>query len=83
MPELRGGYHVKRIGVFGSATRGEDTLASDIDILVEFSAPVGFFKFLDLEEYLSSILKRKVDLVTRNALKPAIKDSILRDIVYV
>lgn len=83
MPELRDAYHVKTIGVFGSAARGEDTLASDVDILVEFSTPVGFFKFLDLEEYLSGILKRKVDLVTRDALKPALKDAVLRDVVYV
>lgn len=83
MPELRDAYRVKTIGVFGSAARGDDTPASDIDILVEFSEPVGFFKFLDLEEYLSGILERKVDLVTRNALKPDIRDAVLRDVVYV
>jgi len=83
MHVLRDAYHVGTIGVFGSAARGEDTPGSDIDILVEFSEPIGFFKFLELEEYVSSILERKVDLVTRNALKPAIKDAVLRDVIYV
>jgi predicted nucleotidyltransferase len=83
MPEMRVAYRVKTIGVFGSAVRGDDTATSDIDILVEFSEPVGFFAFLDLEEDLSRILERRVDLVTRNALKPALKDAILRDVVYV
>ena len=41
------------------------------------------FKFLDLEEYLNKILGKKVDLVTQKALKPAIKDSILREVIYV
>jgi predicted nucleotidyltransferase len=83
MDVLREVYHVKAIGVFGSVTRGEDTTASDVDILVEFSQPVGFFTFLELEEYLSRVLGRKVDLVTKNALKPAIRGAVLQDVVYV
>lgn len=80
---LKDNYHVKNIGVFGSAARGQATSSSDIDILVEFSEPIGFFKFINLEEYLSSILGKEVDLVSKNALKPAIKDEILREVIYV
>jgi predicted nucleotidyltransferase len=44
---------------------------------------VGFFTFLELEEYLSRVLGRRVDLVTKNALKPAIKEAVLQHVVYV
>ena len=50
------------------AERPDDS--SDIDILVEFRNPVGFFKFLELEERLSEWLGADVDLVTKGALKP-------------
>ena len=80
---LRGHYNVKVIGIFGSLVRGEHKKHSDIDIMVEFSEPVGFFKFIELEEFLSKILKRKVDLVTKKALKPVIKQYVLKEMVYV
>lgn len=80
---LRDKYLVKEIGIFGSVARGEETATSDVDVLVEFSAPVGFFTFLDLEDFLTRTLGKKVDLVTKRALKPAVKDQILKDAVYV
>ena len=80
---LRDLYQVKRIGIFGSFARHKQTRKSDIDILVEFSRPVGYFRFIELEDRLSAILKRKVDLATKNALKPAIKQEVLKNIVYV
>ncbi|MBU7026883.1 MAG: nucleotidyltransferase family protein, partial [Theionarchaea archaeon] len=58
-------YHVKAIGVFGSYVRGEHTRESDIDILVEFTQPVGLFEFAGLEEYLNDLLGLKVDLVLK------------------
>ena len=83
-PTLSERYGVETIGVFGSYTRGEQTKKSDIDILVTFTkdAQVGFFKFLELEEFLAKKLGVKVDLVTKDALKPLIKDRILRETVY-
>lgn len=80
---LRKTYGVKDIGVFGSVASGQSTPLSDIDMLVEFSQPIGFFKFTELENYLSKILRKKVDLVTKKALKPAIKEDVLREIIYV
>ena len=50
--------------------------------LVEFEAPVGFFKFIELEEHLSEKLGAKVDLVTPDALKPLIKPQIMEEAVY-
>jgi uncharacterized protein with HEPN domain/predicted nucleotidyltransferase len=75
--ELESDFGVTEIGVFGSWVRGEASGDSDIDILVAFSRPVGFCKFLELEERLSEWLGAKVDLVTRAALKPHIGRRIL------
>jgi len=83
LPFLRDRYHVKKLGLFGSVVRKEQTKESDIDILVEFESPVGFFDFIRLENFLSNNLNKKVDLVTKKALKPAIKDNILKEIIYV
>lgn len=80
---LKDKYSVKNLGVFGSVARGESTESSDIDLLVEFSQPIGLFKFVELEDYLGEILGKKVDLVTKKALKNAIKNDILKDVVYV
>ena len=81
-PILAESYKVKDIGIFGSYTRGEQEELSDIDILVEFSEPIGW-EFVDLIEYLEDILGLKVDLVTPNALKPQIKERILKEVTYV
>lgn len=80
-PTLRKKFKVKEIGVFGSYVRGEESEESDIDILVEFSEPIGW-EFIDLLEFLEKILGRKVDLVTMRALKPQLKDKILKEVVY-
>jgi hypothetical protein len=79
--ELALEYGVTGIGVFGSCVRGEATKASDVDILVEFQRPPGFFKFLELEEQLGEWLGTKVDLVTKAALKPHIGRHILSEVV--
>jgi hypothetical protein len=80
---LRKTYGVKRIGLFGSVVRGEQHPGSDIDLLVEFVEPVGLFKFIELENRLSELLNARVDLVTPNALKPAIGERILSEVRYV
>jgi len=82
-PLLAERFKVKEIGIFGSLVRGEQSEASDIDILVEFSEPIGFFAFIDLEDYLSEILEARVDLVSKKALKPHIGKNILRELVKV
>ena len=82
LPYLREKFKIKSIGIFGSYVRGEQTKTSDLDLLVEFDAPVGFFNFIDLEDYLSEKLRVKVDLVTPDALKPLIKPHIIEEAVY-
>ena len=81
--ELRDRYQVANLGIFGSFARGEATELSDVDILVEFSETVDLFHFIRLQYYLAEILGRKVDLVTPDALKPLLKDRILREVFYV
>ena len=81
--EFREKYNVKEIGVFGSYVKNKNKRKSDVDILVEFDKPVDFFLYLELEERLSKILKVKVDLVMKKALKPGIGKYILQEVVYV
>ena len=81
--ELRQRFKVKSIGVFGSFVRGEERKASDVDILVEFVEPVGFFEFIALEDYLSGLLGVRVDLVSEKALKPRIGERVLKEVAYV
>jgi predicted nucleotidyltransferase/predicted RNase H-like HicB family nuclease len=76
-------FGVKKIGIFGSAAKEEAYEKSDIDILVEFRKSVDFFEFLDLQYYLEELFNRKIDLVTPDALKPLIKDKILKEVIYV
>ena len=83
LPYIRKKYRVKSIGLFGSCVRGEERKESDIDILIEFEKPIGLFKFMELEEYLSQKLGRKVDLVEKEALKERIKPYVMEVVVYV
>jgi len=81
--ELARQYAVKRLGIFGSVIHGDARPDSDVDMLVEFSEPVGMFRFLALERKLTDMLGKNIDLATPGALKPLIRDDILRETVYV
>jgi len=83
LEDLRQDFAVSQIGIFGSYVRGEQREGSDVDVLVDFSRPVGFVTFIKLESRLREILGRNVDLVTRNALKPHIGRRILDEVRYV
>ncbi|HAF28746.1 MAG TPA: nucleotidyltransferase [Bacteroidales bacterium] len=80
-PILHKEFSVKEIGLFGSYSEDEQKEDSDIDILVEFDKPVGW-KFFTLEKYLEDIFQRKVDLVTRKALKRQLKDRIINQTLF-
>ena len=81
-PILNKDYAVKEIGLFGSFSDDTFTDDSDIDILIELEKPIGW-KFFSLELYLEKIFNRKIDLVTKNALKEQIKETILQQVKYV
>jgi len=76
-------YSVKTMGVFGPVARDEQTGQSDIDLLVEFSKPVGFVTFMRLENFLSDRPGKQVDLVTPDSLKPVIRQDVLSEVIYV
>jgi len=82
-PYLRREYQVKKIGIFGSYAREEQTETSDIDLLVEFSKPISFFTLFKLEDYITNKLGVKVEIVTPGALKELIVPIIMKDIINV
>jgi predicted nucleotidyltransferase len=81
-PMLLEEYSVKKIGLFGSFADNTQTEQSDIDILVELEKPIGW-KFFSLELYLEKIFNRKIDLVTKEALKDQVREIILNKVNYV
>ena len=81
--ELNEKYGLKGVGIFGSYVKEGQNENSDIDMLVEIERPMGFIKFIRLENHLSQILGIKVDLVTKKALKPYIGRRILQEVQYV
>ncbi|MCE5277685.1 MAG: nucleotidyltransferase family protein [Planctomycetaceae bacterium] len=74
-------FHVKSLSIFGSVARDEATDFSDVDILVEFSEPVGLFTFCGLKLFLEGILGTKVDLATCDALRKEMREQILKEAV--
>ncbi len=80
-PDLEKRFHIKKIGVFGSYIRNEQKKRSDVDILVDFSKPIGL-DFIELGYYLEDILGIKVDLVTPRAIRKQMKPTILREVVF-
>ena len=81
-PELTKKYHVRSIGLFGSIVRDDITPARDIDIIVDFSQPIGI-EFVDLGDLIEQKLNQKIDLVSRNGIKPKYFREIEAEIVYV
>jgi uncharacterized protein len=81
--ELATRYDVREIGIFGSVAREEDTMGSDIDLLVEFGSKADFFTYIGLWQYLEEIFGMKIDLVSKGGLKGRLRDVVMRDVVFV
>ncbi len=81
-PTLQKEFAVKEIGLFGSFSRNESHTQSDIDLLVELEKPIGW-KYFSLEPFLENIFKRKIDIVTKNALKLQLREKILNQVIYI
>jgi hypothetical protein len=73
---------VRRLSLFGSAARGEGTSSSDLDFLVEFDRNT-FRNYMELLRFLERVNGRGVDLVIREALKPALRDGVLGEAIEV
>ena len=77
------GYGVKNLGIFGSYVRNEQKNNSDIDILVEFeTGKKKFDNYMDLKFFLEDLFACKIDLVIKEAIKPALKEYILGSLNY-
>ena len=81
-PELILKYPIASLGLFGSIVRDDFTPESDIDIIVEFNKPIGV-EFIDLANELEVKLNWKVDLVSRNGIKPKYLEIIDPEIIYI
>lgn len=74
-------YCVENFLLFGSYAKNQPTVDSDIDLLVNFKQPIDMFDFMDLQEHLSKIFRKKIDLGTINSLKKFVKNSILKEAI--
>ncbi|KAA3602881.1 MAG: nucleotidyltransferase [Calditrichaeota bacterium] len=81
--QIKNGFKVQEIGIFGSYSKNEQSNSSDVDVLVLFQKDgKSFDNFMDLKFYLEELLEEKIDLVLKNALREEIKDEILEDTIY-
>jgi predicted nucleotidyltransferase len=81
-PGLEKKYPIASLGLFGSVLRSDFSPSSDVDILVDFNGAIGI-EFIDLANELEEQLHRKVDLVSRNAIKEKYYRAIEHEVVYV
>ena len=81
--EMAKQFGVKSLSLFGSVARNDATKDSDVDILVEFNRPVGYFGLFALQDYLEKLLGCSVDLGTPDSLKPYIKERVEGELLRV
>lgn len=82
--KIRDLFYVSEIGIFGSFIKGTQQDGSDIDVLVAFvKGHKDFFNYVRLKYYLEDLLKERVDLVIKEAVKPRLKEKILSEVEYV
>jgi len=81
--ELTKEFGVKSLLLFGSVARDEATTASDVDLLVEFNRPVGYFGLFALQDYLEKLLGCPVDLGTPDSLKPYVRERVMGELIHV
>jgi uncharacterized protein len=81
--ELTKKFGVKSLSLFGSVARNEAASDSDVDLLVEFNRPVGYFGLFALQDYLEELLGCPVDLGTPDSLKPYIRERVMGNLIHV
>jgi uncharacterized protein len=81
--ELKNRYGISSLFLFGSVARDEATVDSDVDLLVEFSKPIGLIEFIGLQQQLESVLGCKVDLGTKRSIKLHLKEKVLEEAIRV
>lgn len=83
LPDLKRRYPIRELAVFGSYARDEQSSGSDLDILLDYAEAPSFFELSRLQQELEAITHVRVDLVPKPALKPALRERILREAVPV
>jgi len=81
--EMTKQFGVKTLSLFGSVARNEATFTSDVDLLVEFNRPMGYFGLFALQDYLEKLLGCPVDLGTPDSLKPRIRERVMGELIRV
>ncbi len=81
--EITQKYKVKEIGIFGSFVRGEQKKKSDVDVLVDYYELPGLIELIELELYIQKLLRKKVDLVEKQGIRPELKKKILNEVIYI
>jgi hypothetical protein len=76
-------FRVTEVYVFGSYARGQQTEGSDVDILIDYQKAPTLWMLADLRRYLGQLLNLQVDVVTKNGLKPRIREQVLAEAVKV
>ena len=82
VPEMAA-FGVRRMALFGSVVRGEESADSDVDVLVAFDGPTTFDRYFDLKFWLEDLLGRPVDLVTEKALRPEMAEEVNSEALHV
>lgn len=82
-PKLQSHYKVKEISLFGSFVRGQQTDASDVDVLVDFAPDATFFDLVRLADFLEETLQRHVDVIPKESLRPELREAVLHERVLV
>lgn len=72
-------YGAKKVAVFGSYVRGEESQDSDIDVIVEFSERKSLLEFVRIERELSEELGVKVDLLTEKSISPYLIENVKKE----
>lgn len=75
-------YQITELGIFGSYARGEQTQDSDVDVLIDYEQAPTLFEVVNLRDFLRDLIGLPVDVVTKNGLKPRIREQVLSEVIY-
>lgn len=76
-------YKIRNIGIFGSYAKNTAIKKSDIDLIVEFEEPVSLLGVIKAENYLTKLLGIRVDLVPKEDIRKELKETILKEVIYI
>lgn len=74
-------HKVKKVYVFGSCARKEETHGSDVDLLIEFTPQATLFDQVHIQDEIEALLNCKVDIVSKRGLHPYIRKAVLKEAV--